>query len=338
MDKMLTAWYTQGMRKFAIATVILLCLCKSGVAEAQAADSLSQWDVESMYVQAKAMLEDRSIQDVSSVPMLLETCAREGHTEATRLLLDVYEGRFKGLSPNPQQALKIAHELAEAERLDKRPQEYRKLRTEAMFRLALYLEKGIAGAADKAAAYAWMRRAAQRGMPEAVVEKARYLMNGTGTPQRPEKAWRLLYKQAKEAPATPHLFFYMGHMCLQGKGIPRDARKAFELFRMGARLNDAQCLNNLGTMFENGYPTPRDYESAYQLYRKAAYLGNKEASANMQRLAFKEEIRASSRNGTPYRKRIDHATSRIINALPVSPETQEQLTMWLTSSTEQENL
>lgn len=325
MDKWSHACYTQGMLHH---RTIRLILCLAGMVCAQAADSLSQWDVESMYVQARAMLEDRSIQDVGNVPMLLEACAREGHTEATLLLLDVYDGKFKGLPPNPEQALRLTRTLAGEKKLDSMTGG-RELRSEAMFRLALLLEKGIGCPPDKPEAYKWMSQAAGRGMPQAKVEEARYLMNGTGVGKDPKRAWKILYKQAKKAPRTPHLFFYMGHMCAQGIGMQRDARRAFELYRLGGILNDAQCLNNLGTMFENGYPTPRDYETAYRLYRKAADLGNKEASANMQRLAFKEGIRASNTSRTPYGRRVDNATRHLIRALPVDDRTRELLHSWL---------
>ena len=78
-----------------------------------------------------------------------------------------------------------------------------------------------------------------------------------------------------------------------------------------------------------GYPAPRNPEYAYQLYRMAANLGNREASANMQRLAFKEGIRASSRSSTPVRTRIDNATLHLIRALPVTEETRDRLRYWL---------
>ena len=120
--------------------------------------------------------------------------------------------------------------------------------------------------------------------------------------------------------------------------MPRNARKAFELFRMGARLNDARCLNNLGTMFEKGYPTPRDAESALRLYRKAANLGNREASANMQRLSFKEGIRAQHISSTPNETRIDNATLRIIRALPISEYAQDRLRGWLLLTPDQDSI
>ena len=319
-------------RYITLALLLALPLCGKGRQNKLLSETLSQWDVESMYVQAKAMLEDRSIQNVETVPMLLETCTRENHPEAAKLLLDVYEGKFKGLAANPQKANRLARQLAESARLDHQVPGNSNIRTEAMFRLALYQENGNGCEVNKKEACEWMNRAARRGMPEAKVELARMLMTGTGIKQDARRAWQLLHSQARENPGTPHLFFYMGHMCAQGIGMPRNARMAFELFRMGARLDDARCLNNLGAMFEQGYPTPRSPENALRLYRKAANLGNREASANMQRLAFKEGVRAQNISSTPPRVRVDNATLHIINALPVSEYTKERLQGWLLSN------
>lgn len=329
MDKHSIACYTGRMQRSLTPLILLLFLSGTAGGGMRPADNLSQWDVESMYVQAKAMLEDRSIQNVEAVPMLLETCAREKHIEAALLLMDVYEGKFKGLTPNPEKATSQARSMAEAPQLDKVTPGGREARTAAMYRLALYQEKGNGCNVNKQEAFKWMQQAARRNMPQAKVELARYLMTGVGVKQAPEEAWRLLHEQALQAPETPHLFFYMGYMCYQGLGIPRNARKAFELFRMGARLNDARCLNNLGAMFEKGYPTPRNPENALRLYRKAANLGNREASANMQRLAFKEGIRAQHISSTPNETRIDNATLHIIQALPVSEYTRDRLKGWL---------
>ena len=311
--------------------LLLLFLTLGRVATATP-ESVTRAEVDSMYEQARAMLEDRSIQNVESVPLLLETCVRELHPEATLLLMDVFEGKFKGLVANPEQATRLARGMANAAALDDSSPEAFDLRTEAMFRLALYLEKGSGCKADADEACQWMQKAARRGLPQAGVEHARYLMLGIGTPADPQRAWDILHEQALRHPATPNLFFYMGHMCAQGIGMKANARKAFELFRLGARLHDARCLNNLGSMFEKGYPPPRNPENAYKLYRMAANLGNREASANMQRLAFKEGIRASHRSATPIRKRIDNATQHLILALPVSDDTRERLRYWLLES------
>ena len=336
MDKTGTTCYTEDMQRGFILLSALLILPGLAKEELRLSSKLSKWDVESMYVQARAMLEDRSIQNVDAVPMLLETCAREKHLDAALLLLDVYEGKFRGLEANPEKALTQAKAMAEGAGIDHLSEHSSDVRTEAMYRLALYLEKGFGKAADKQEAFKWMRQAASRGKPEAKVELARYLLSGTGTKANPEQAWKLLHEQAMKNPQTPHLFFYMGYMCAQGLGMPRSPRKAFELFRMGARLNDGRCLNNLGAMFEKGYPTPRDSEKALRLYRKAALLGNREASANMQRLAFKEGARAQNISTTPTRTRINNATMHIIQALPVSEYAQDRLKGWLLHHDEQE--
>lgn len=338
MDKARAACYTEHMHRCLTLLMLLLSLPLAAGEEARLGNRLSQWDVEGMYVQAKAMLEDRSIQNVEAVPMLLETCAREKHLEAALLLIDVYEGKFKGLEANPEKATSQARAMAESRQLDQISHEGRAIRTEAMYRLALYLEKGSGCEINKPEAFRWMQMAAERRMPRARVELARYLMTGMGIKPAPEKAWGLLHQQAREAPRTPHLFFYMGYMCAQGLGMPRNPRKAFELFRMGAMLNDARCLNNLGAMFEKGYPTPRDPENALRLYRKAANLGNREASANMQRLSFKEGIRAQHLSTTPNETRIDNATMRIIRALPVSEHTRDRLKGWLLLTRDQDAL
>ena len=81
--------------------------------------------------------------------MLLETCAREGHAEAMLLLLDVYEGRFKGLDANREKAAHQARTLAESPSMDFKVNGGRGVRTESMYRLALYLEDGTGCPEDK---------------------------------------------------------------------------------------------------------------------------------------------------------------------------------------------
>ena len=329
MDKYGHACYTMVMQRIRTRLIQAAALTGLVLPGAAWADGLSSRDVEGMYVQARAMLEDRSIQNVEGVPMLLETSAREGHAEAMLLLLDVYEGRFKGLDANREKAAHQARTLAESPSMDFKVNGGRGVRTESMYRLALYLEDGTGCSEDKQEAFKWMEQAARRGMPQAKVELARYLMNGTGATPDPERAWKLLHEQALSNPRTPNVFFYMGHMCERGTGTRRNLRNAFELYRLGARLNDSRCLNNLGAMFERGIPTPRDPETALRLYRKAANLGNREASANMQRLAFKEGIRANNLSATPASRRIDNATRHLLRALPVTEESRQRLGDWL---------
>ena len=282
------------------------------------------WDVEGMYIQARATLEDRANEHVEGVPVLLEACAREGHAAAIRLLLDVYEGKFKGLPPRPEQAYRTAKLIADSEPKSPTP-EMKQVQTEARYRLALYLERGFGCTPNPEAAYEQMEKAAVQGLGKARCEQCRYLMQGKGHRKDTKRAWKLLRYQVELDPATPNVFFYMGTMCYRGIGHRPDYRKARKLFSMGARLNDANCMNNLAAMYERGLAAPRSEEFALSLYRKAAELGNRDASANMQRLAFKVGIQANKKEERPAAVRIHSAALRVIQALPLSPYTRERI-------------
>lgn len=312
--------------------VVSICfaLAATLVAAQEAAPAtLNQWDVEGMYAQAKATLEDRSIVNVEGVPVLLETCSREGHGPSTRLLLDVYEGKFKGLAAKPEQAARVARLLAEFQVTEQTPKDIADVHIESMFRLATYLERGYGCEKNEAEAYQWMKKASDAGWPQARVELARYLIFGTGCEANAERAWKLLHKQAKANPATPNVFFYMGYICQKGIGNRPDLKKASRLYHMGAQMNDARCLNNLGGMYERGIAVPRHAGVALKMYRKAAALGNKEASANMQRLSYKEGRKAGQKKKNPPLERIRNAAKHIIAALPFTENTQSRIRAWL---------
>ena len=111
MDKCVAACYTQDMPLLRFLLILMTALF-TGTGAMASPSAVTRADVESMYEQARAMLEDRSIQNVESVPLLLETCVRELHPEATRLLMDVFEGKFRGLKANPEQANRLARGMA----------------------------------------------------------------------------------------------------------------------------------------------------------------------------------------------------------------------------------
>ena len=312
--------------------VVSICfaLAATLVAAQEAAPAtLNQWDVEGMYAQAKATLEDRSIVNVEGVPVLLETCSREGHGPATRLLMDVYEGKFKDLAAKPEQAARVARLLAELTITEKTPKDVADVHVESMFRLATYLERGYGCEKNETEAYQWMKKASDSGWPQARVELARYLIFGKGCEVNAERAWKLLHKQAKANPATPNVFFHMGYICQKGVGNRPDLKKAIMLYHMGAHMNDARCLNNLGGMYERGIAVPRNASVALKMYRKAAALGNKEASANMQRLAYKEGRKAGKKKKNPPLVRIHNAAKHIIAALPFTERTRARIRAWI---------
>ena len=283
-------------------------------------------DLEGMYARAAFILDDRSISSVYGTTAMLEKCAQWGHPLAIELLLDVYEGRRKGLDPQPKKAAALAAGIAENKlQLDTRHPEAERVRGECLFRNALYHEKGFGCPKSEKLALQWMLNAANANVGKARVELARYLMNRKKPWSNPRKALQLLRNQAKTAPYTPNVFFYLGHMYMTGLGLPRPMPQlALECYRMGEVVKDSRAINNLAAMYERGIATSRDLTTALHLYKKAADLGNKEASANMQRLAY---IKAELETATTHTQRINNAAMRVIEALPISPNAKDRLTI-----------
>ena len=286
----------------------------------------SEEDVESLYAHACTMLEDHTIRDVSAVPKMLEECAEVGHVPSRLMLLDVYEGKRKGIAPAPEKAFELARKMSEetsvvGESIEKSAEQAAG-RSEAMYRLALYYEKGLGCKASPKEAFRIMRKAASTGLPKARVELARYLINGTGHEADYRQARALLRKIAESVPETPNTFFYLGYMYMNGYGMHApNLRMARSLYELGQRVNDAKAINNLAAMYERGVGAPRDFSKALSLYKRAASLGCKDASANMQRLAYKATVRPDD----TWRQRIGRAGLRVVYVLPVS----KRMRRWL---------
>lgn len=277
-----------------------------------------------MYAVAKATLEDSTITQVDNVPTLLSSCVRHGYAPAARLLLDVYEGKFKGLEARPELAATEARTIAEMPVPFPDDPDCVAMQVEAMYRTALYLERGYGCRKNEQEAYRRMAEAAATGSATARAEQARMLAVGKGTPRDLKHAWDILKELAVSAPDTPHVFFYLGYVSYSS-GTRAGRRRAADIFYTGARHNDADCMNNLGAMFEKGIAVPQDSAKALSLYHKAAALGHRQASANMQRLAYKEGIAAHRQDKTPAAERIRNAAKRVILTLPINDQSQQQL-------------
>lgn len=292
---------------------------------------LTRDEIEGRYATAKAALEDESITEVANVPAILSVCVAQGYAPAARLLIDVYEGKFKGLEAAPDKAAAEAKTIAEVPVPFPDDPDCAAMHIEAMYRYALYLERGYGCEKNEQAAYSWMTKAAKAGLPVASAERARMLARGKGTAKDMRQAWEILRGVAKAAPDTPHVFFYMGYICYSSQ-TAAGRRRAAELFYLGAQHRDADCLNNLAAMYEKGIAVRQDTAKALSLYGKAAVLGNKQASANRQRLAYKAGIDAHRQESTPAGTRISNAVQRVIRMLPINDKSQDRLWLWLSGN------
>lgn len=280
------------------------------------------------YSDAYTMLDDKSISDVSGAMVKLYHCVDKNYLPACPLLLDVYEGMRKGLEADPEKAFQLAAHLSDM-KFPPGVDVYdgdRETRTEAMYRLALYYERGFGCDRSLKDAYAWMRQAAQKGYRPAQAEIARYLMNGIGHKPDSKSAFRILYYLHLKAPETPNLYFYLGCLSLRGiNGSTPNVRLAKEAFEHGAALHDARAINNLASLYEHGVGVKKNVAQALRLYKQAADLGSKDASANMQRLNYKTD--KEHRPSTTWKQRFGSAAVRVLNAMPMD----EALRLWLES-------
>ena len=305
---------TKHMKQLCLASLALLTAATLPAQEQS--PKLTPEQVEADYTSSAYILNDPENESIQNIIHTLERCTAHGHPLAGLLLLDVYEGKRRGLTAQPEKAAKLATDIANGTIvLNAEHQQSIPARLESMYRLALYREKGFGLPKSNSEAYEWMLKASNGGYGKARVELARYLITGKGGHKSPRTALKLLKAQAATDASVPNLFFYLGYIYLSGNGMPKPNPKlAFKFFSIGEQFNDANAINNLASMYERGLGTTKDELQALRLYKKAANLGNKEASANMQRLAY---IQAERGSDTADSVRVDNAAMQVIESLPL---------------------
>ncbi len=240
---------------------------------------------EELFVLARTLLVDKSVTDVSAVPRLLDDSARAGFIPARLKLLEVWEGKFRGLAAQPDKAYTLADEMAREVLAADAPATAHAAQQQAMLRLARYLENTISTHSSKRQAFHWMHEAARRGYPVARAELARYYLLGIGCQKDPIAALKLLKQLTKDAPETPKIYFYLGYLCHKGLGLSRPYyAHAFKYYNLGMQRNDASATNNLATLYRQGLGTEKNTQLALRYYRLAGALGDKTAATNMQEL------------------------------------------------------
>ncbi|KAF9348716.1 hypothetical protein BGX26_012884 [Mortierella sp. AD094] len=73
----------------------------------------------------------------------------------------------------------------------------------------------------------------------------------------------------------------LGHMYRNGHGVKQDYHKAIEWYRKATDQGSADAQSNLASMYENGRGVTQDYSKAMELYKEAAYRGSAIAQHNL---------------------------------------------------------
>ena len=73
----------------------------------------------------------------------------------------------------------------------------------------------------------------------------------------------------------------LAHLYEEGKKVPKDYKRAKELYEKAVELGNKSAMNNLAWMYEKGQGVSQDYAKAIELYKKAIEFGNLGAMNNL---------------------------------------------------------
>jgi TPR repeat protein len=102
---------------------------------------------------------------------------------------------------------------------------------------------------------------------------------GRGVPKDAAKAFEWWQKAAAKGHAVAQ--YNLGVMYATGEGIPKDTAKASGWWQKAAAQGNADAQTNLGVMYENGRDVPKDEAKAFEWYQKAAAQGVAQAQYNV---------------------------------------------------------
>ncbi|MEO9385154.1 tetratricopeptide repeat protein [Chromobacterium phragmitis] len=170
----------------------------------------------------------------------------------------------------------------------------------ATFDLAMMDWKGEGGAADKARAVYWLKRAAALELAQAQHALGLLAERGDGVPKSLAEAtrWFLLSARQGYLPAQIDL----GTQYFLGRGAAQDDRLAAYWYEEAAKQGDAGAQYLIASMYEHGQGVKRDIPAAIRWYGRAAAQGDVGARAKALDLAKRESAgRAQSASSGSFR-------------------------------------
>jgi serine/threonine protein kinase len=96
---------------------------------------------------------------------------------------------------------------------------------------------------------------------------------------------------------TAEQYFQLGENYYNGKGVPKDLKKAVKYYQLAANKGHALAQYGLGFCYENGQGVPQDFKKAAEYYQLAAKQGNANARSNLERLLASGSKRTSKKPG-----------------------------------------
>lgn len=114
----------------------------------------------------------------------------------------------------------------------------------------------------------WMRKAAEGGLPAALVRMGELLLDGEGVERDPVEALRLFSAAARAGDAKGQ--YYKGICCLYGYGLMKDPEMAVRYLKAAADMGYAPALYRLGLLYRDGMGIGADWREAVKYLYLAA--------------------------------------------------------------------
>jgi hypothetical protein len=123
------------------------------------------------------------------------------------------------------------------------------------------------------------RKAAEKGDALAQYNLGACYINGEGIPKNEKKAFEWINKSAEQGYDLGQ--YALGAIYADGKGVPANDAKAAEWFRKAAEQGEPQAQFSLGAIYADGKGLEQNDELAVEWYTKAAEKGNASAQLHL---------------------------------------------------------
>ena len=143
---------------------------------------------------------------------------------------------------------------------------------EAQARYGQMLLDGTGVKQDQRAALGWFARAAKAGHVDAINMIGRCYDLGWGTAV--DKARAALWYKAAADRGLDWGLYNLGTLLALGEGVAQDRAAALALFRRAGAMGNAKALNFIGSFHEDGWTVDRDMAVAAEYYARAAEGGD----------------------------------------------------------------
>ncbi len=146
---------------------------------------------------------------------------------------------------------------------------------EAMFMMGDLTFRGIGMPADPGQTAHWYELASDKGFVKAKVNLAECYELGKGGVQRDfDHAFQLLNEALGLEPKNPIALEKLAFAYESGHGTPVNAKQAFALMKRAAELGNTNAMANLGAYYMKGLGTPPNATAAVVLFKTGAEKNN----------------------------------------------------------------